>query len=510
MSAAGRTGAPRVVVVGAGIGGRTAAIRLAVAGARVTVCERADAPGGKMGEVRAAGFRWDTGPSVITMRPVLAELFAAAGTRLEDALDLVPVDPLTRYLWDDGTRLDLARDPDAMLAAIAAIAPRDVDGWRAFLDEARRIHAVAGTAFIYGDPPGLGTVRRVPLRAASVLAPWRTMDAAIARHLRSPYLRQLAGRFATYVGASPFRAPATLNVIAHVELNAGVWYPRGGVAAIARALTDLAIRHGVEIRTGAEVTAIGVRDGRATGVTLADGTAIAADGVVANVDVATVLRDLLPARSVPRRAVRAAERAPVSLSGFSLLLGVRGRTEPLAHHTICFSRDYRAEFRDLFDRGLPPREPTVYLALTCRTDPEHAPAGDENWFVLVNAPPLGPAFGWTDAEAAGERDRVLDRLGAFGLDPRGRIAVERRWTPADLARTGAWRGALYGRSSNERLSAFRRAPNRSPHVRGLWQAGGTTHPGGGVPMVMLSGRRAARLAAADLGLRAPEADLLPE
>ncbi len=509
MSAA-RAGAPHVVVVGAGIGGLTAAIRLAVAGARVTVCERADAPGGKMGEVRAEGFRWDTGPSVITMRPVLAELFAAAGSRLEDALDLVAVDPLTRYLWDDGTRLDLARDPEAMLAALAASAPGDVDGWRAFLDAARRIHAVAGTAFIYGDPPGIGTVRRVPLRAAPVLAPWRTMDAAIARHLRSPYLRQLAGRFATYVVASPYRAPATLNVIAHVELNAGVWYPRGGVAAIARALTDLAVRHGVEIRTGAEVAAIGVRDGRATGVTLADGGTIPADGVVANVDVATVLRDLLPAGSVPRRAVRAAERAPVSLSGFSLLLGVRGRTEPLAHHTICFSRDYRAEFTDLFDRGLPPREPTVYLALTCRTDPDHAPPGDENWFVLVNAPPLGPAFGWSEAEAAIERDRVLDRLGAFGLDPRGRIAVERRWTPADLARTGAWRGALYGRSSNERLSAFRRAPNRSPHVRGLWQAGGTTHPGGGVPMVMLSGRRAARLAAAELGLRAPEAPLDPE
>lgn len=493
--------APAVVVIGGGAGGLAAAIRLAVAGAEVTLLEQAETVGGKIGEHRDAGFRWDTGPSVVTMRHVLEELATAAGTRLADELELVPIEPITRYLWEDGTELDLSADPERSVAAIRAIAPEDVDGWRAFLDHVRRLHAVTGEAFIYGDPPGIGTVRRIPLREALILEPWRTMDGVIGRYLRSPYLRQVAGRFATYVGASPYSAPAALNVIAHVELNEGVWYPRGGLRAIATMLERLALRHGVTIRTGARVISIEVRDGRVTGVRLADGSRLAADAVVANVDAATVAGELLAPGILPGRRVRSLRDGRTSLSGLVLLLGVRGTTPRLAHHTICFSPDYPAEFRSLFRDGRPAARPTVYIALTARTDPEHAPPGDENWFVLVNAPALGPGFAWTPEAVAEERARVLARLGAFGLDPDGRIAVEHVATPADLARaTGAWKGALYGRSSNEAFSAFRRAPNRSPDVRGLYLCGGTTHPGGGVPMVLLSGRRAARLAAGDLGL----------
>ena len=318
------------------------------------------------------------------------------------------------------------------------------------------------------------------------------MDAAIRGFVRSPHLRQLLGRFATYVGASPYLAPATLNVIAHVEMTGGVWYPRGGIYAIAQALARLAAELGVEIRTDCRVAAIEVANGAAVGVRLADGSILPAAAVIANVDVTTVYRDLLPSAAASPDRRRRLEGMETSCSGFILLLGVEGEHPALAHHNIFFSPDYPREFTDIFTRGVPPADPTIYVAITAKTDPHHAPPGCENWFVLVNAPPLG-RFDWsTQASAYG--DLVLDRLAGFGYDIRGRIRCQRILTPLDLERlTGAYRGALYGVSSNSRWTAFRRAHNRAPDVAGLYFAGGTTHPGGGVPMVMLSGRAAAEL-----------------
>jgi phytoene desaturase len=329
---------------------------------------------------------------------------------------------------------------------------------------------------------------RVPLKDALKVDGWRTMDAAIRSYVRSPHLRQLFGRFATYVGASPFQAPATLNVIAHVELAGGVWYPQGGVYAIAAALEKLARELGVEIHPGCAAQQIAVANGRAQGVTLADGQGVPAAAVIANVDVYTAAQTLLP----PDLNWPAARPEP-SCSGFILLLGVNKNHPALAHHNIFFSGHYRREFDDIFGRGLPPDEPTIYAAITSKTNADHAPAGHENWFVLVNAPALGANFDW-EAGAAAYRDRVLARLAHFGFDLRPHIEVEQIITPAHLARhTGAWRGALYGASSNSRWAAFKRPHNRDPHLRGLYYAGGTTHPGGGVPMVMLSGKVAAEL-----------------
>lgn len=480
-----------VIVIGAGIGGLSAAIRLAAAGRRVLVLEQNAQVGGKMGEVRAAGFRWDTGPSVITMRTVFEDLFRAAGRRLEDYLSLVPVEPLTRYFYPDGVVLDATRDLQRMADQIGRIEPRDVEGYLAYLAYAARLYRITGPAFIFGDPVSPRMLLRVPVGDWPQVDGWRSMDAAIRGFVRSPHLRQLLGRFATYVGASPYRAPATLNVIAHVELTGGVWYPHGGVYAIARALERLARELGVEIRTGCRADRIDVRGGRAMGV-VAAGAALPAQAVLANVDVATVYEELLPPGAVLAGRARALASAEPSVSGFILLLGVRGEHPQLAHHNIFFCRDYRREFDDLFVRGAPPDDPTVYVAITSKRDPDHAPPGCENWFVLVNAPPLGPAWDWT-ARTAEYREHVLAALAARGLDVRDRLVYERVFTPLDLERlTGARRGALYGASSNSPLAAFRRPANRAPHIDGLYFAGGTAHPGGGVPMVALSGAAAAR------------------
>lgn len=487
-----------VIVIGAGVGGLSAAVRLAAAGQQVTVLEKNPSVGGKMGEVWQAGFRWDTGPSVITMRPVFEDLFRAAGRRLADYIELLPVEPLTRYFYGDGTVLDATRDLPRMVEQIRRLDERDAEGYLAYLGYVARLHRVTGPAFIYGAPPTWRTVTQVAPADALRLEPWLTMDAAIRRYVRSPHLRQLLGRFATYVGGSPFRAPATLNVIAHVELNEGIWYPRGGVYAIAAALARLARELGVTIRTGCPVDRIELQSGRAAGVVLAGGERIAADAVLSNVDVAHTLTNLLPREAVDLGRLRRLTRAEPSCSGFILLLGVRGEFGQLAQHNICFSSDYRREFDDIFRRGVPPDEPTVYIAVTSKADPDHAPAGHENWFVLVNAPAAGPGFDWERGKAA-YRDRVLATLARFGLDVRERIVVEEIFTPADLARqTGSWRGALYGASPNNALGAFRRPPVRDPRVAGLYYAGGSTHPGGGVPMVALSGRLAAKTILGDL------------
>jgi phytoene desaturase len=485
-----------VAIVGAGIGGLSAAIRLAAAGHRVIVLEQNDTVGGKMSQVTQDGFRWDTGPSVITMRHVFEDLFAAAGRRLDDYLTLLPVEPLTRYFYGDGTVLDATRDLARMTAQIAQLDEHDVEGYLSFLEYAARLHRITGPVFIYNRPPNLRSFLRVPPQDMVRVDPWLTMAQAINRRVRSPHMRQLLGRFATYVGASPYAAPATLSVIAHVELNGGVWYPQGGIYAIAAAMARLAGELGVELHTSTPVERIEMQGEHVSGVVLAGGKHVAADAVVANVDVATVYGHLLPsARAAYRR--KDLLRQETSCSGFVLLLGIEGSFPQLAHHNIFFASDYRREFEEIFRHGVPPREPTVYVAITARTDADHAPPGCENWFVLVNAPPLGERYDWS-RQAGQYREVVLDTLGRFGLAVRPHIRSERVLTPEDIRRmSGAWRGALYGISSNQALNAFRRPHNRCPDVRGLYFAGGTTHPGGGVPMVTLSGKVAAEMVLED-------------
>jgi phytoene desaturase len=487
------------VVIGAGIGGLTTAIRLAVTGWEVKVYEQNESVGGKMGQIEIDGFRWDTGPSVITMRHVLDELFSTAGRNLDDYLTLHPVEPLTRYFYPDGVVLDASRDLAKMAAQIEQLNERDVEGYLSYLAYAARIHRITGPVFIYNKPPKLWDILSVPLSEMPHVDPMRTMNGAINSFVKHPHLRQLLGRFATYTGASPYQAPATLNVIAHVELTGGVWYPQGGIYAIANALEKLAVELGVQIHTGCPVEHIVVDSETVVGITLPSDHTVTADAVIANFDVAMVYEKLLPDHiATPQRQKQLTSLEP-SCSGFIMLLGVEARHEQLAHHNIFFSPDYPAEFQDIFERGVPPDDPTIYISITSKADPNHAPDGCENWFVLVNAPPLGEGYDWT-THSDTYRELVLTKLAEYGYDVRDKIRTEHILTPLDLERlTGARRGALYGASSNSKWTAFRRPHNRAPDVKRLYFTGGTTHPGGGVPMVMLSGKSAAQVIEEDYG-----------
>jgi phytoene desaturase len=486
-----------ITVIGAGIGGLSAAIHLAAAGKRVIVYEKNGSVGGKMRHVQAGGFEWLTGPSVITMRHVFEDLFATAGHRLEDYVTLVPVEPLTRYFYPDGTVLDLNRETDYTLKQIATLDERDVAGYLSYLAHAARLHQIIGPAFIYSDPPTWRDAFRIPLRDALAVDIRHTLADSVGQYIHSPHLRQLLERFATYAGASPYAVSAVFDVIAHVELNGGVWYAQGGVHQIAIGMERLARDLGIEIHTNNPVTLIKVENGQAHGVVLKSGKHQPAKAIIANADVTTVYEQMLPKTLNPQRLAKLA-KTKRSCSGFILALGIDSVHPELTHHNIFFTSDYRKEFDQIFDRGIPPTEPTIYVVITARSDPDHAPEGCENWFVLVNVPAVSPQYNW-ETQAIAYRDLVLARLADFGLDVRDSIRVEHILTPLNIAHmTSAYRGALYGTTNNGRLATLRRPHNRCPDVQGLYFAGCSTHPGGGVPMVVISGKTAARMVIEDM------------
>jgi phytoene desaturase len=479
----------RIAVIGAGIGGLSAAIKLASIGYRVSIFEKLNRPGGKMGELRDGGFRWDIGPSVITMRDVFETLFAQAGRRLEDYVELAPLEPITRYFWCDGLVLDAVSDEAQMRKTIAQFSPIDADGYSKYLRHISRLYETIKQPFLYRKKPTARDLLSLPIHDALRIDAYRVMHRANTKHFHDPRLVQLFDRFATYNGSSPYRAPATLNVIAHVEMS-GAWYPRGGVFELAKAFEKLAVELGVEIFYNANVEEIIIKNDTAKGIRFADGSTSDADAVICNVDV-TFARSHLLAAPRGSRTTFLASRLEPSCSGFVLLLGVNGRHNALAHHNIFFSDDYAREFDDIFTRRQPPNDPTLYVCITSKTDADHAPQHCENWFVMSNAPYLSEAFDWTNQThdyACRIKQILAERA---GLDE-SQIVYEKIITPLDLQNMyNGNRGAIYGWSSNSRMSAFMRPNNRDDKIKRLYFAGGSTHPGGGVPLVALSGMAAA-------------------
>jgi phytoene desaturase len=483
----------RVVVVGGGVGGMAAAIRLAGAGHEVTVLERNAELGGKLAVHVDRGYTFDVGPSLVTLPHVYDDTFRCAGTTLAEQVELVRLDPQFRYHWPDGSTLTVPDDPAALGAELERFAPGAGAAWTRFAERARRIWDVSERTFFAG-PMGnpLELVRRMR-SPADLLAidPLRTLHRAAAAAFDDPRLQQWLGRYATYSGSSPFRAPATLACIPHVEQAYGCWYPVGGLGALRDAFVRVVARAGAEARTGCEVVRIVADTERVRGVELAGGERLDADVVVANADAEHLYRDLLPDPPALRRVRRAAR----STSGFVLCLGVPTSTpgvgERIGHHTVWFSADSRAEF-DALAAGRLADDPTIYACVSSVTDPSQAPPGAENWFLLVNTPP------GIDVDRDAYAAVVLDRLAERGVELRGRAEVTASLTPADLAeRYRAPGGAIYGTSSDGRRAAFVRPANRGARA-GLYLVGGSSHPGGGLPLVTTSARIVADLVTADL------------
>ena len=486
----------RVAVIGAGIGGLSAAVRLAAAGRTVDVYERREEPGGKAGNEALAGFRFDTGPSLLTMPWVFERLFEAGGVRMEDRLDLRPLEMICRYFWRDGSRFDAPSGPERFARAASQVFGEPADHTRRYFERARRIYEITAHLFLEKSLHEWSTVFSDGF-FRSLAQVWRidsmrTLHEANAATFDDPRLVQLFDRYATYNGSSPFLTPATLAIIPDVEYRGGGYALGGGIFSLPRALESLARELGVQFHYGTPVTRILAADGdrRIRGVE-AGGERMDYEVVVSNVDVSVTYPELLrDAEAPPYRRYRGLEP---SSSGFVFYWGMGESFPELELHNIFFSDDYRGEFETIFADGEIPSDPTVYVNITSKISAGDAPAGGENWFVLLNVPPDRGQ----DWQRIGDelRGAVLGRLSAeLGRDVSAAIAVEDRMSPADIEeRTASPGGSLYGIASNTRFAAFRRHANRSRRYPGLYFAGGSAHPGGGMPLVALSGSIAAEL-----------------
>lgn len=496
----------RAAVVGAGIGGLSAAALLAKTGWEVDVYEQAAEAGGKAKSLQLGRYRFDTGPSLFTMPWVFRDFFAALGLDMADWLRPLPLEPLCRYFWPDGSRLQSSACADTFGKELAAFTGRanTAAELERYFAQGRWLWQVAGELFLcrslheadtYRSPQGRYSIPRLP-----GIGLFRSLHQANAQAFSDPRLVQLFDRYATYNGSSPFKTPATMRIIPHVEYSWGGWALEGGIVEVARSLERAALHCGARLHCNTRVQDIGLSaDGRrVNSVTIgaADGSGDSEtrpyDIVVSNADVLSTYSRLLKQPAAPE--ARRYRRLTASSSGIVFLWGIRRRFAELLSHNIFFSSDYRQEFDQIFGGHGAPDDPTIYVNITGRTSPDDNPPDGENWFVLVNVS-HDSGQDWP-AIANSLRQRVLTRLSAaLGVSIAELIEEEKIITPVDIERdTGSTYGSLYGIASNQRLAAFLRHPNRSRRIGGLYFAGGSAHPGGGMPLALLSGSLAAELA----------------
>ncbi len=480
-------------VIGGGLGGLAAACTLAARGHRVTLFEKNPWLGGKAAVLEEQGFRFDMGPTILTVPRVLRRIFAEAGRSLEHELDLVRLDPQWRCFFEDGAVLDLKEDVGEM-AGVLDGATGDGDGYQDLIRLSRQLHEISERFFFWKSVEDIkdtldfkGSFKLSTLRDVMRLRMGQTVAGAIRRRVRDPRVAQMLDHFTQYVGSSPYQSPAVLCGIAHMQLDGGVWYPRGGTGAVPASLERLANRLGVEIRTGCGVRRLLIEDERVAGVETDRGEHVALAAAVSNMDSVRTYRELLGGRAA-NRFDRGRSYAP-ACSGVVLYLGLDRAYDHLSHHNFVFSADPKEEFEHIYRKGEPAPDPTCYLAAPARTEPAVAPEGGEALYALVHTPFLRPGHDWSRMLPAYRRT-ILDKLGrTAGLeDLEQRIVFERVLTPQDIHdRYRVLRGAIYGLASHGRFTGAFKPGNRSRHVDGLYLAGGSAHPGPGMPMVLMSG-----------------------
>lgn len=499
-------------VIGSGLGGLAAACTLAARGHSVRVFEANAWTGGKAAVLQLGAFRFDMGPTILTLPSVLRRIFLEAGRPLTQELDLVRLDPQWRSFFQDGSVLDLTADIEGMSKNLQRFSndAATVRGYRRLMELSARLHTITDRYYFYRPVGGIGDMfsaqdlaRPAVLRDVLAMRPLGTVAGTIRSHVPDARVAQMLDHFTQYVGSAPDQSPAVLCGIANMQTQEGVWYPMGGIGEVPSALRRLAEDLGVEFLTGTCVRRIVERDGMVRGVETDAGERIDLAAVISNSDSVRTHAELLgPEFAKKFRRTHASEPA---CSGVVLYLGLKERYKHLLHHGFAFSADPHEEFHHIYRRGEPAPDPTCYICAPAATDPSVAPEGGEALYVLVHVPYLRPHHNWRTMLPA-YRKRILSKLASTaGLeDLEQRIQVERVLTPEDIhTRYRVLNGAIYGLASHGRLFGAFKPSNRSPLLRGLYLAGGSAHPGPGMPMALMSGWTAADALHEDLGLSRP-------
>lgn len=485
-----------VVVIGGGLAGLSAACVLAARGHEVTLLEKNAWVGGKAAEHRSEGFRFDMGPTILTLPSVLKRIFSEAGRNVEDYMELVPLDPQWRCFFDDGSVLDLVSDVEKMKENLRSFADeRAASGYGDFIEMSHQLHDVSDRFFFWKSVGGItDTFRSKGMFDAKVLKDvmslrmGQSVASVVRKHVPDERAAQMIDHFTQYVGSSPEASPAVLCGIAHMQTEEGVWYPMGGTRAVPLALAKLAEELGVDIRTECDVDSIETIGSAVVGVKLTSGEVIATDAVVSNCDSVRTHRELLREHTKETSLNRKKDIEP-ACSGVVLYLGLKEKYDHVLHHNFVFSKDPHEEFDWIYKRGMPAPDPTCYVCAPAATEPAVAPEGGEALYILVHTPYLRPNHDWSKMLPE-YRDVIIDKLErtAGMSDLRDRIVTEDSLTPEGIhKRYRVLNGAIYGLASHGKyLGAFKPA-NRSKDVKGLYLAGGAAHPGPGMPMVMMSG-----------------------
>ena len=498
----------KVGVIGGGLGGLAAACVLGARGHQVELFDKNAWAGGKAALLEDGGFRFDMGPTILTVPRVLERIFAEAGRKLSDHLDLVRLDPQWRCFFDDGSRIDLLENVDAMAKAMDEFAPASAagSGYRSFQDLASNLHGISERFFFWKSVEDLfdtmdfkKNLNPATLRDVLSLRMGSSVAGTIRGKVKDERLAQMLDHFVQYVGSSPYGAPAVLCAIGHMQAADGVWYPMGGTRAVAKALQALATDLGCRFRLGEDVSGLKIDAGKVRAIRTAAGET-PVDAVVSNMDAIRTYRELVGGPAAKRYDKKSFEPA---CSGVVLYLGLNKRYDHLAHHDFVFSRDPHEEFEYIYKHGLPAPDPTCYIAAPAVTESAVAPSGGEALYVLVHTPYLRPGQDWQQMFPA-YRKIILDKLertaGMKGIEDR--IVVEHHLTPQDIHdRYKVLNGAIYGLASHGKFLGAFKPGNRSRQVQGLYLAGGAAHPGPGMPMVMMSGWIAADALDSDVRAR---------
>ncbi|MGP1910077.1 phytoene desaturase family protein [Metabacillus sp. JX24] len=486
----------KAVVVGAGLGGMSAAIRLSADGYDVTVLEKNSNVGGKLNRRSGKGFTFDTGPSILTMPWVLEKLFKSVNRHLEDYITVVRVEPQWRTFFEDGTSIDVSSDLPTMIAEMAKVSNEPHGSMSSLLSYSEKMYDLCLKSFYKYSLEDLKDLKKHhTLKDLMAMDPLSTVADGTEKYLDSKHLQQLFNFFVMYVGSNPYSAPAILNQLIYVQLGLGIHYVKGGMYEIAEGMKKVMDELRIEVKTDTPVAHLELEGKKVTGVVTESGDVYRADVVISNLEAIPAYRNLAPSTGEVKREVKKLGKSFIpSVSGLVLLLGTDRKFENLKHHNFFFSEDPKKEFQQIFDQGVPADDPTVYIGISARSDASQAPEGKDNLFVLTHVPPLKEgaktSFDWDEY-----RELVLNKLERMGMTGlRDSIEFEYRFTPENLEELyGPNGGSIYGVASDKKKNSGFKIPSKSQLYEGLYFVGGSTHPGGGVPMVTLSGQLTADL-----------------